>query len=160
MQIAKQKVVEIAYTLTDDDGQVLDSSEGGPPLAYLHGMGALIPGLESALEGKAAGEQMQVTVLPADGYGERNDSLLQEVPRSEFKDIDDLSLGMQFRVPSEQGDIVITVVEIGDEQVTVDGNHQLAGVTLHFDVTVHSVRDATDDEISHGHAHGEGGHEH
>ncbi len=160
MQIANDKIVEIAYTLTDDGGQVLDSSEGGPPLAYLHGSGSIIPGLEDALDGKVSGDQLQVTVQPADGYGERDESLVQEVARSDFRDIEDLSVGMQFRVPTDGDYLVITVVEMDEQTVTVDGNHQLAGATLHFDVTIHDVRDATAEEIEHGHAHGAGGHEH
>lgn len=163
MNIAKHKVVEIDYKLTDETGQVLDSSEGKDPLAYLHGVGAIIPGLENELEDKAAGDHIEVTVAPAEGYGERNDALRQNVPREQFKGIDDLELGMQFRVPSgseNEADQVITIVEIGEETVTVDGNHPLAGVTLNFDVKVVGVRDATAEEIEHGHAHGAGGHHH
>lgn len=160
MQIAKHKVVEIAYTLKDEQGQIVDSTEGGEPLAYLHGIGAIIPGLESALDGKVAGDRLEVTVPPADGYGERNESLRQDIPRSKFENVGELSLGMQFRVGTDDGPLVITVVDIGDDTVTVDGNHQLAGTTLHFDVSVRNVREATAEEIAHEHAHGAGGHSH
>ena len=161
MDISKDKVVAIDYKLTDNDGQVLDSSEGQEPLFYLHGAGNIIPGLENSLEGKSTGDQLQVTVAPAEGYGERNDELKQQVLREQFEGIDDLELGMQFRVPTESGQhIVVTVVEIGEDVVTIDGNHALAGVTLNFDVTVREVREATEEELSHGHVHGPGGHEH
>ena len=160
MQVAKHKVVSIDYTLTGDDKQVIDSTDGEQPLAYLHGVGMLVPGMENALEGKAVGDQFQVTIDPADGYGERNDELRQEVSRDQFEGIDNLELGMQFRVETDSEPIVVTIVEIADETVTIDGNHQLAGATLHFDVTVRDVRDATDEEVAHGHAHGPGGHEH
>lgn len=161
MEITKDKVVVIDYKLTDNDGQELDTSEGREPLHYLHGAGNMIPGLENSLEGKSAGDQLQVTVEPADGYGERNDALQQQVPRDQFADVGDLEIGMQFRVPTEDGEhIVITVIEIADEVVTVDGNHALAGVTLNFSVTVREVRDATEEELQHGHAHGPGDHSH
>ena len=160
MQITKHKVVKIHYTLTDDDGEVLDTSEGREPLEYLHGVGGIVPGLESVLEGKSIGDQIKVSVPPEDAYGEHDENLLHEVERSRFEGIDDLELGMQFQVDTDNGPMVVTVVEITDENVTVDGNHELAGVLLNFDVTVRGIRDATPEEIAHGHAHGEGGHEH
>ena len=160
MLVAKDKVVAIDYTLKDSDGQILDQSDKGEPLSYLHGAGMIIEGLESALEGKVANDELQVVVEPTDGYGEVDEGLRQQVPRSEFADIEDLAVGMQFRVNADDGFIVVTVVDVNDEQVTVDGNHQLAGVTLHFDVKVREIRDATEEEIEHGHPHGPGGHEH
>lgn len=160
MQITKHKVVAIDYTLKDDAGEVVDSSENQQPLSYVHGVGSLIPGLERALEGKSAGDQIQVTIAPADGYGEWDEDLCQEVPRKEFDDVDDLQVGMQFRVQAEGGFLVLTVTNVGDETVTVDGNHALAGETLHFDVAVRDVRDATDEEIEHGHIHGGHGCDH
>jgi FKBP-type peptidyl-prolyl cis-trans isomerase SlyD len=160
MQIGKNKVVKIHYTLTDDDGEVIDSSEGGEPLEYLHGAGGIIPGLEEALEGKSAGDHIKVHVEPEDGYGEQDDDLLHEVERSQFDGIDELELGMQFQVDTDDGPMLVTVVEITDDTVTVDGNHELAGVALNFDVTVGEIRNATQEEIDHGHAHGEGCHEH
>lgn len=160
MVIAKDKVVAIDYTLKDSGGQIIDQSEDGEPLSYLHGAGMIIEGLEAALEGKAANDELQVIVEPTEGYGEFDEGLRQQVPRSEFADIEDLAVGMQFRVNADDGFMVVTVVDVNDEEVTVDGNHQLAGVTLHFDVKVREVRDATEEEIEHGHPHGPGGHEH
>ena len=159
MQIEKHRVVSIDYTLTDDDGQVIDSSDGAAPLTYLHGAGNIIPGLESALEGKTSGEQLNVSIQPADGYGERRDELRQVVERKQFEEIDDLDIGMQFRVPMQDGgQVVVSVVEIRDDEVTVDGNHELAGENLHFDVKIRDVREATPDEIDHGHVHEAEGH--
>lgn len=160
MQIAKNRVVAIDYTLTDDDGEVLDSSEGREPLSYLHGADGIIPGLERELDGKLAGDQLQVSVTPTDAYGERNEALQQKVPRDEFEGVENLELGMQFRVDSNDGPMMITIVEIAKDVVTIDGNHPLAGVNLNFAVTVREVRDATEEELTHGHAHGPEGHSH
>ena len=157
MQITKNTVVAIDYKLTNDEGEVLDTSEGHEPLAYLHGVGGIIPGLERELEGKQVGDQLQVSVKPEDGYGERLDSLEQEVPRDQFEGAEDLALGMQFQVDSEAGPTVVTVIEIDDDAVTIDGNHPMAGINLNFDVTIREVREATADELSHGHVHGMGG---
>lgn len=161
MQIASRKVVTLDYTLTDDQGEVLDTSKDSQPLVYLHGTGGIVPGLESALEGKDEGASLKVTVAPADGYGERDDELVKSLPRDKFPSDEDIEVGMQFRAQSDDGPVVVTVVEVDDQNVTVDGNHPLAGMTLAFDVTVLSVRDATLEELTHGHAHGEGGaHDH
>lgn len=161
MQIGKNKVASIDYTLTDTQGQVLDSSKGGQPLTYLHGNGGLIPGLEEALEGKATGDQINVTVPPERAYGTRNDQLVQDVPRRMFQGVNEISPGMQFRAQSPDGQMRdVTVVETSPESVRVDANHPLAGATLNFDVKVVDVRDATQDELSHGHVHGPGGHQH
>ena len=154
MQIAPRKVVTIDYTLTDDEGEVLDTSKGGTPLSYLHGTGSIVPGLESALEGKKAGDALKVTVAPAEGYGDRDERLVQEVPRDRLP-ADEVELGMRFEVRGDQGELTVTVVSMDDANVTLDGNHPLAGVTLSFDVTVVEVRDATAEELEHGHAHGE-----
>lgn len=160
MQISENKVVSIHYTLKNDAGDVLDSSDGREPLAYLHGAGNIIPGLEKALEGRASGDKLNVTVQPGEGYGERNDSLIQDVPRSAFEGADEIQPGMQFHAQGPQGMFVVTVREVSDESVKVDGNHPLAGETLHFDVEVADVRDATAEEQEHGHVHGAGGHDH
>lgn len=161
MLIAAQKVVTIDYTLTDDQGNVIDSSKGGEPLAYIHGLGNIIPGLENALEGKKAGDAMNVSVTPTEGYGERDDSLMQAVPREMFEAPDEIQAGMQFHTMTEDGNtVVVTVVEVSPETITVDANHPLAGQQLNFDVTIVEVRDATEDELEHGHVHGEGGHQH
>lgn len=160
MKISKNSVVSIQYTLTDDQNAVLDRSTAQDPLVYLHGTGSLIPGLEQVLEGRVAGDKLQVTVKPEDGYGVRDDNMLQNLKKSEFPKEEEIEVGMRFQVSSEDGPMVLTVVEIKDEEVIVDANHPLAGVTLHFDVEVGSVREATENELSHGHAHGPDDHHH
>jgi FKBP-type peptidyl-prolyl cis-trans isomerase SlyD len=160
MQIATDAVVSIHYTLTDDAGETLDSSAGGEPLAYLHGKGNLIRGLENALTGKQAGDKVQVTVAPADGYGEYDKALIQNVPRRSFKGVGNLQVGMQFQVQSPQGARMVTVTRMAGDMVTVDGNHPLAGKNLNFDVEITEVRAASEEEITHGHVHGPGGHHH
>lgn len=160
MKVADNTVVLIDYTLTDNDGAVIDSSEGAGPLAYLHGAGNIIPGLEEALLGKEAGDEVQAKIEPAKGYGERHEQLKQDVPRELFSGVDDVQVGMQFQSETEQGPVLVTVVEINDDMVTVDGNHPLAGMHLNFDVTIREVREASEEELAHGHVHGEGGHHH
>jgi len=160
MKIEKNKVVTIDYTLTDNDGKVIDSSQGREPLTYLHGTGALIPGLENELEGKGAGDKLKVAIKPENGYGVRNEALLQQIPRSNFGHVEDLQVGMQFQANTEQGAVLITIITVEEETVTVDGNHPLAGVELNFDVEIKEVRAASEEEISHGHVHGPGGHHH
>lgn len=161
MQISQDKVVSIHYTLTGADGETLDSSRGrGEPLAYLHGHGNIIPGLENALTGKSAGDTLNVQVAPAEGYGERYEQLVQQVPRSAFEGVDTLEPGMQFQAETGMGVRLFTITEVQGDQVTIDGNHPLAGQTLNFDVEVTEVRDASPEELEHGHVHGPGGHEH
>ena len=160
MQIAKNTVATIDYTLTDPNGQVIDSSQGREPLAYLHGASNIIPGLENALEGKSQGETINVTIPPDQGYGQRDPALVQPVPRTNFKGINDIQPGMQFQAQTPQGARVVTVVAVDPENVTVDANHPLAGVELKFDVTVKGVREATQEELQHSHVHGPGGHHH
>ena len=160
MQISANMVVSIDYTLTDDQGTVIDSSEGRGPLAYIQGIGNIIPGLERALEGKAKGDSLKVSVAPEDGYGERSDDLTQAVPKQMFEGAEEIQVGMQFQTMSEHGPQVVTVVAIDDEHVTVDANHPLAGENLNFDVTVVDIREASAEELEHGHVHGPGGHDH
>lgn len=160
MQVAKDKVVTIDYTLTDSEGTLLDSSEGREPLAYLHGANNIIPGLEKALEGKASGDSLKVTVEPKEGYGERDDNLQQEVPKEMFEGVDQVQPGMQFQAQTPAGTQIVTVKQVEDQTVTVDANHPLAGVTLNFQVDVREVREASSEELSHGHPHGPGGHDH
>ena len=157
MNIEKNVVVAIDYTLTDNDGVVIDTSTGREPLKYLHGTGALIPGLEKELEGKIVGDKLDVAIKPEDGYGMRNEQMLQTVPREHFGHVPDLQVGMQFQANSKHGPIMVTIVKVDEKEVMVDGNHPLAGVILNFKVEVKEVREATADELSHGHVHGEGG---
>jgi FKBP-type peptidyl-prolyl cis-trans isomerase SlyD len=150
MEIAKDTVVSIDYTLTGDDGQVIDTSEGREPLQYLHGHQNIIPGLEKAIEGKTQGEKLSVTVDPEEGYGPYRDELVQDVPKEAFDGVDKVEPGMTFRAESNAGPMTVTVKEVGEETVTVDGNHMLAGQNLNFDVDIKDVREATEDEISQG----------
>lgn len=158
MVIGDQKVVSIHYTLTNDDGEVLDASAEDSPLSYIHGTGSIIPGLEKQLTGKSAGDKLSVSVKPADAYGDRSENLVQQLPREVFKGVDEISEGMQFQAQSENGATLITVTGVEGDQVTVDANHPLAGETLNFDVEVASVREATPEEIDHGHVHADGDH--
>ncbi|HCT41792.1 MAG: peptidylprolyl isomerase [Moraxellaceae bacterium] len=160
MQIAKDLVACIEYTLTDDAGTVIDSSVGGEPLAYLHGAGNIIPGLEDALEGKKVGDSFKVSIAPADGYGEKNEGLMQVVPKEMFQGVDTIEVGMQFHAQTDHGMQVITVAAVDGSNITVDGNHPLAGQNLNFDVKVVEVRAASAEELDHGHVHGAGGHHH
>ncbi|MCD1654336.1 peptidylprolyl isomerase [Treponema zuelzerae] len=150
MTISKDSVVSIEYTLTDAENEVLDSSEGMGPLEYLHGHNNLIPGLERQLEGKKAGDSLKATVAPADAYGERADDLVVQVERSQFPDDVEITEGMQFEAGGPDGSRIVTVTAIDGDKITVDANHPLAGETLHFDVKVLSVREATDDEKANG----------
>jgi FKBP-type peptidyl-prolyl cis-trans isomerase SlyD len=160
MTIEKNKVGQIHYSLTDADGNLIDASNENP-LAYLHGHANLIPGLEKQLEGKKVGDKFTASISPEEGYGEVQAHLVQEgVPKSMFQGVDNLEVGMRFEAQSEQGVHSVEITEVGDETVTVDGNHPLAGKTLNFDIEVVGVRDATEDELEHGHAHGDGGHQH
>lgn len=160
MAIEKDKVVSIDYTLTGENGQVLDSSQGREPLAYLHGAGNIIPGLENALEGKSEGDQLNVAIPPEEAYGPRDERMVQPVPRAAFQGVPEIQPGMQFEAKTNAGPRLITVVGVQGDEVTIDANHPLAGATLNFDVKVVNVRDATSEEKTHGHVHGPGGHQH
>lgn len=153
MKIQDNCVVSIHYTLTNDEGDVIDTSEGREPLRYLQGHGNIIPGLEQALLGLVAGDSANVVVEPEDGYGPVQDSLIQAVPREAFDGIDVIEVGMQFQAQTAQGPIPVTVVAVDEESVTLDGNHELAGVRLNFAVQVTDVRAASQEEIDHGHVH-------
>jgi len=160
MQVARDAVVLIHYTLTNDSGEVLDTSAGSEPLAYLHGAGNLISGLEEALEGKAAGDALLVALTAEKAYGVRDASLVQQVPRRAFQGVKELKAGMRFTAQTEQGPRSVMVTRVAGDMVTVDGNHPLAGQALNFDVKIESVRAATAEELSHGHVHGPDGHHH
>ena len=160
MEITADRVVTIHYTLKDDSGAVLDSSAGGEPLAYIQGHGNLVSGLEKALEGKQDGNTLAVIVSPAEGYGERDEALIQRVPKRALHGSGDIKKGMQFQARTDDGMRLFTVTAVMGDMVTLDGNHPLADQTLHFDVEVIGVREATTEELEHGHVHGAGGHHH
>jgi len=152
MQAKADTIVSIDYTLKGNDGEVIDTSEGREPLAYLHGHGNIIPGLEKALEGKSEGEEVQVKVEPDEGYGPHRDELVQQVSMEAFAGIDEVEPGMKFNAESAQGPLVVKVTEIDGDQVTIDANHDLAGEELNFDVTVRDVREASSEELEQGQA--------
>lgn len=160
MTIQAQKVITINYTLRDQAGAVIDQSQDGS-FCYLHGANNIIPGLEKALDGRKQGEEFKVTLPPAEAYGEYNPSLTQIVERDMFENGDEIAVGMQFHAQSDDGHFIsITVTEVNGDKVTVDGNPPLAGATLFYDVNVIDIRDASDEEIQHGHVHGAHGHHH
>ncbi len=160
MEIAADRVVLIHYTLKGDDGVVLDSSDGGEPLAYIQGHGNLVVGLEKALEGKQEGATIAVSVPPAEGYGQYDAALIQRVPKRSMQGSGEIKKGMQFQARTDDGIRVFTVTAVVGDMVTLDGNHPLADKTLNFDVKVVTVREATAEELEHGHVHGAGGHHH
>jgi FKBP-type peptidyl-prolyl cis-trans isomerase SlyD len=160
MNISKDSVVTMNYTLKNDAGEVMDTSAGREPLVYLHGVGGLIPGLEKELEGKSASDKLNVVIAPEDAYGSRKDDLLKVVSKDGFQGDEELAVGMRVQLDTEQGPVIAEISNIVDNDVTLDLNHPLADMTLHFDVEVVDVREATADELSHGHAHGAGGHQH
>ena len=160
MNISKGKVVNIHYALNDAAGEVLESSEGQAPLEYLHGHGNIIAGLEKALDGKAAGDKLKAVIPPEDGYGIRDETLVKELPLSSFQGPDEVAVGAQFQAETSQGPRLATVTKMDDKNATVDLNHPLADQTLSFDIDVVDVREATEEELSHGHAHGPEGHDH
>jgi FKBP-type peptidyl-prolyl cis-trans isomerase SlyD len=160
VEISADRVVTIHYTLKNDAGAVLDSSAGGEPLAYLQGHGNLVTGLEKALEGKQEGDSLAVVVSPADGYGTRDESLVRRVPKRSLQGAGTLKKGMQFQAQTDDGVRLFTVTAVIGDMVSLDGNHPLADQTLHFDVQIVGVREATPEELEHGHVHGAGGHHH
>lgn len=158
MTITAGKVVFFDYTLTDDDREIIDSSKGGSPLGYVQGAGQIVPGLEKAMEGKKAGDTFRVAVEATEGYGLHDEANVAVIPANQIEGVDDLEVGAQLHTDTESGEQTVLVTKIEGNEVTIDANHPLAGLTLHFDVTIREVRDASADEISHGHIHGEGGH--
>ncbi|MEI6146094.1 MAG: peptidylprolyl isomerase [Methylococcales bacterium] len=158
MQVADNTAVSIHYTLTNDEGEVLDSSIDEEALVYLHGAGNIISGLEQSLVGKVAGDKFKVRIEPEHAYGELSDDMIQVIPREMFEGIDEIEVGMQFHAEVSHGTGIVTVISLDEKDVTVDGNHPLAGVALTFDVEVLEVRAATEEETHHGHIHGAGCH--
>ncbi|MGR9044209.1 MAG: FKBP-type peptidyl-prolyl cis-trans isomerase [Gammaproteobacteria bacterium] len=156
MQVADNMAVSIHYTLTNDAGETLDSSIGGEALVYLHGKGNIIPGLEKALVGKSVGDKLSVAIAPAEAYGDYIEEMVQVIPRKMFQGIDNVEVGMQFHADVSSGPGIVTVIKVEGDDVTIDGNHPLAGEALNFDVEITEVRAATEDELAHGHVHGAG----
>jgi FKBP-type peptidyl-prolyl cis-trans isomerase SlyD len=155
MQVARNRVVTIDFTMYDgEDDQVLETSQNDTPLVYMHGIGELPEGLEEELEGKQAGDEVRITLDPADAYGEYDESLVQAVPREQFEGIDDIEVGMRFEADTEDGPRVVHVVGLEDDEVIVDANEPYAGRTVRFEVKVLGVREASTDELEHGHVHG------
>lgn len=160
MKVSQDSVVSFHYTLKDEAGSIIDQSDG-EPMAYLHGHGQIVPGLERELTGRTAGDKLQVRVSAAEGYGEHNPALIQQVPRDAFSRIPGLEVGMELQTRTRSGHpATVFVKEIGPEFVTIDGNHSLAGKTLFFDIEIAEVRSASEEELSHQHVHGPGGHHH
>lgn len=160
MQIESNSVVTLHYTLKDNEGKIMDQSDDGSFL-YLHGAMNIIPGLENALTGKTAGEELSVKVAPEEGYGIKDPARIQEVPKDMFEGVDDIQVGAQFHAQGPDGAaIVVTVTDVKEEVVMIDANHALAGIELNFDVKVIDVREASEEEIEHGHVHGPDGHQH
>ena len=160
MQIANNMAVSIHYTLFNDDGDVIDSSVGHDALVYLHGQGNIISGLEQALLGKSKGDKLNVRIDPEDAYGSFMEERVQVIPRSMFEGVDDLEVGMQFHADVSSGPGVVSIIAIDGDDITIDGNHPLAGQALTFDVEIVDIRPASGEEIAHGHIHGPGGHQH
>ena len=160
MLIAENTAVLIHYTLKNDAGEVLDSSEGDEPLAYIHGQGDIVEGLENALTGKTKGDKLSVKVSAAEGYGEREAERVQTVPRAAFEDGVEIEVGMRFQTRTPDGVAIVTVTQVSGADVTIDANHPLAGENLNFDVEIVDVRACTPDELAHGHIHGDHGHHH
>ena len=160
MAIGQDSVVTLHYTLKDDAGQVIDQSAPDEPLAYLHGHGNIVPGLERELAGRDVGDKLSVQVAPAEGYGEYDKALVQQVPRRSLQGVGNPKVGMQLQAQTPHGIRIFTITRMVSDMVTLDGNHELAGKTLHFDVEITGVRPATEEELAHGHVHGEGGHHH
>jgi FKBP-type peptidyl-prolyl cis-trans isomerase SlyD len=160
MQIANDSAVFMHYTLKNSAGDVIDSSVGQEPLAYIHGRGDIVVGLEKALTGRSAGDKFEVSIPPSEGYGVHRADRVQAVPREAFDPGAEIKPGMRFQAQSEGGAMVVTVIDVSDTEVTIDGNHPLAGEMLNFAIDIVNVRAATEEELSHGHIHGAGGHHH
>ena len=159
MKISQNKVATLSYTLKDDDGKIIDKADENSPFLYMHGTGGIIKGLENALEDKEVGNDFNIIIAPEDAYGEHDPKLTEAVPRKMFEGITDEEMvaGAQFHASTAQGTQVITVASIDGDMINIDANHPLAGETLHFEVAVKEIREATEEEIAHGHPHPPGG---
>ncbi len=155
MTIADKKVVTLEFTVKNaDTNEVIESSVGGEPLIYLHGFNNLVPGLETALTGKKVGDKYDVNVSAEEGYGVRDDSLVQEVPKAAFEGVEDVQVGMEFTADGPNGPVVVEVTKIENDMVTIDSNHPLASIPLAFSGEIKEIREASSDELEHGHIHG------
>lgn len=153
MAISKNQVVTIDYTLKDTEGGVMDSSEGREPLSFIQGTGMVIPGIEDAVSDKKEGDNFQTTIEPSEGYGEYNDELIFDLPKERLQGLEDVQVGMHVQAETKEGTQILTVKEIHDDSIIFDANHPLAGQTLFFDITIKDVREATSEELEHGHIH-------
>jgi len=160
VQALKNNVVAIHYKLTNSNGDMIDSSKEKEPMNYLHGFGNIISGLEEALEGKVKGDKLTVSIPPDKAYGERSEKRMLQVKRSQFEGAEEIKIGMEVQTQSEQGVELYNVTKIFGDTVILDGNHPLAGETLNFDVEIMDIREASKEELEHGHVHGPGGHHH
>lgn len=161
MNISENSVVQFEYTLKSDTGEILDSSEDGGPMTYLHGHEQIVPGLEQALAGRKVGDTFDVRVAAKDGYGDRDEDAVFDVPRDRLPTGVELQVGMELASQTPSGEpLFLRVVKLAKDAVTMDANHPLAGENLNFSITVTEVRAATAEEVRHGHVHGEGGHHH
>ncbi|AZQ83335.1 peptidylprolyl isomerase [Colwellia sp. Arc7-635] len=157
MKITDNKVVVLHYAVSDSEDTLIDSSYDHSPLSVIQGSHYLIPGLEEALVGHQAGDKFEVEVSADNAYGQREDGFVQTVPKDMFAGIEDLEVGSQLRATTDDGEQTVIVIDAQENEITVDGNHPLAGIDLKFDVEILEVRDATEEELEHGHVHGEGG---
>ncbi|MCA9403777.1 MAG: peptidylprolyl isomerase [Candidatus Omnitrophica bacterium] len=157
MKIENGKVAMIHYSLKNDAGDTIDSTVNDAPMGYLHGHSNLMPGLEKALDGRAQGEKFSMSLAPEEAFGPHDELKIKKVPKEHFDGLDDLKEGMHLQVNSPQGAQIATVQAVGEAEVTVDFNHPLAGQTLHFEIEVLEIREATAEELEHGHIHGAGG---
>ena len=160
MKVAKNVVVSIAYQVRTQDGVLVDEAPANRPLEYLQGHNNLVIGLEKALEGKEVGDKFEVRVQPEEGYGAYSENMVQRVPKDVFQGVDELEVGMRFLADTDIGPVPVVITEIDGDEVVVDGNHMLAGQELHFTVEVVATREATLEEIAHGHVHGAHSHHH
>lgn len=154
LKVEENRVVTFDYTLKNDAGEIIDSSENDMPLSYIHGSGEIIPGLEAELLGKSVGAKFKATIKPEDAYGLRMDDYIKKIEREKLSHIPNLEVGMQLQAYDEEGMQILTVVEISDNEITLDANHPLAGETLHFDVEIKDIREATEEELEFGLSHG------
>lgn len=157
MKISKNSVVIMHYAVSDSEGTLIDSSYDHKPMAIIQGTGYLIPGLEDALIGHQTGDQFEVEVPCLQAYGERHEDYVQTVPKELLQGVEELAVGTQLRATTDEGEQTVIVIDVTDDEVTVDGNHPLSGIDLSFDVEILEVREATEEELAHGHVHSEGG---